>query len=175
PHIRGGRGNANRRDCGLEKPGFPLPHEHGGEVAAQRPEWGLALPYAIACPQGGFGPARNLQILAENLLQSAPRFPQPPAKQAACEYITNSAGPCPGASTTKAGGLSSRKSRKGCAPQRSCFLSSQDHGCGMLYERRRFRSGLDGSFRDWQLRRRTLDKRGALANPAVTKLYSPDL
>src|SRR5882757_1984199 len=64
PHIRGGRGNANRRDRCLERLGFPLPHGHGGEVAAKRTEWGAgnvicdcpALVGRVAAQQRGGGP-----------------------------------------------------------------------------------------------------------------------
>lgn len=37
----------------LKSLAFPLPHGHGGEVAAQRPEWGRAPPYAIASTSSG--------------------------------------------------------------------------------------------------------------------------
>ncbi|MDX8527238.1 hypothetical protein RFM68_22305 [Mesorhizobium sp. MSK_1335] len=68
-------------------------------------------------------PARKLQIIAENLLQSAARFPRRPAKEAACEQITNPAGLCHVGYATTAGGWSSRQGR--AVRQTSC-LSPQD-------------------------------------------------
>lgn len=47
----------------FEDLGFPLPHGHGGEVAAQRPEWGLAPPCAYCQRFIGRGNA-NLRYLS---------------------------------------------------------------------------------------------------------------